>query len=201
MGEAGGGGSGVSWITNPLSWFSQSSGVISGAVGQQQQQQQEQPLQQQQQQQLLEAIGSSGGYALSLLRSLGDPSFVSASTAPLSSSAAAAAAAAAAAGGAQRRRSRVKIGTRVDGGAFHSDRCADLKNIHKFVLQLNKRAAIKQQGINLTDENSGVCTPEDDPIQCGGIIAFNRIPIHLKNNNEKLTVVESPVSGMQTLNP
>ena len=79
----------------------------------------------------------------------------------------------------QANRSTVKIGRKQQGGDGNTPGgpgYLDMKNIHKFVLDLNKRAAAKQQGLlspDLGSSNQGMGEQEKG---FNGILAFAGIP-------------------------
>ncbi|KAL8434470.1 hypothetical protein ACSSS7_003116 [Eimeria intestinalis] len=67
--------------------------------------------------------------------------------------------------------------------------CMDMKNIHKFVIDLNKRAAAKQQGQPLPPLNPHAMDNRDDKTK--GILAFNGLPPY----DSASSVAESPSMG------
>ncbi|KAL8275646.1 hypothetical protein Esti_000421 [Eimeria stiedai] len=90
-------------------------------------------------------------------------------------------------------KSTVKVGGRnpsSGGSAGGSPACMDLKNIHKFVIDLNKRAAAKQQGLPLPPPNVHAFEHKDK--NTAGILAFARLPPH----DTESSVAESPAMAL-----
>ena len=99
----------------------------------------------------------------------------------------------------QPRRTNVRIGGKPDAGdadgggphgALELSGVMNMKNIHKFVIDLNKRAAAKQQGLSI-DSVPGSYEPGDAHSNTGGIIAFAGLP----NQELEKSISESPFMG------
>ncbi|KAL8443173.1 hypothetical protein Emed_006957 [Eimeria media] len=88
-------------------------------------------------------------------------------------------------------KSTVKVGARKTsaGSGGGGPACMDLKNIHKFVIDLNKRAAAKQQGQPLMPLNPHAFDNKDKNTK--GILAFAGLPPH----DTESSVAESPAMG------